>query len=186
MLLLFLGTQLCQSQVGYEREYRIRKSQFPTLAVDSTLIGHKINKKRYYKEVDSLGPTYILKFKKGRLHYHISFDDSGNLKNSGFRVNEIDLPDETLQEIKRYLSATFKKYSIKRMYQQYGFQQGESGKSLLKNTFQNLLLPSNVYKLIVTGKRDQKMAEYDFWFNAEGNLVKKRAALPMNHDRILY
>jgi len=184
--MLFLGTLLCHGQEKYEREFRIKKSQFPEFKVDSMLADQNIKRKRFYKEVDSLGSSYILKFKKNRLHYYLTFDDSGKLKNSGFRIHEIDFPEETMQEIKIYLLGAFEKYKITRMYQQYPFDKSEDGKSQLRNTFQNLLLPDNIYKLNIEGKDGKNRTDYDLWFSAEGHLIKKRRALPMNHDRILY
>lgn len=169
-----------------EREHRIRKSQFPSVNIGLIFDGSMTNKIRYYKEVDSLETTYILKFKMARLNYLLSFDDAGKLKISGFRVKEIDIPEETFQKIRAYLNDSYEKSRIKRIFQQYPATNPENDESALKNTFQNLLLPSNVYKLIVIGKNDKKKNEYDLWFSADGNLIRKRQALPINHDRILY
>ena len=169
-----------------EREHRIRKSQFPAVNIGLMFNVSKTSKIRYYKEVDSLETTYILKFKMDRLNYLLSFDDTGKLKISGFKVNEIDVPEETFQKIKAYLSDSYEKSRIMRIFQQYPATNPENVESALKNTFQNLILPSNVYKLIVIGKNDKKKNEYDLWFSADGNLIRKRQALPMNHDRILY
>ncbi|MBD1260385.1 hypothetical protein HZY62_07285 [Maribacter polysiphoniae] len=185
MILVFCGTLICQGQDNYEREFRIKKSQFPDIPLDSSLAGHNIKRKRFYKEVDSLGTNYILKFKKDRLHYALSFDKDGTLKKTGFRVNEVDIPDETFLAMENHLSASFNKFSIKRIYQQYSIHDGND-QSILTSTFQNLLLPSIIYKLVVIGKKDGIKNEYDFWFNAEGHLINKRIALPMNHDHILY
>ena len=179
-----MGTVCFSQQI--EREHRIRKSQFPPVNIGLMLKNSKNNKLRYYKEVDSLETTYILKFKMARLNYLLSFDDIGKLKISGFLVNEIDMPEETVQKIKAYLSDSYEKFRIKRIFQQYPATNRENTESALTNTFQNLLLPSNVYKLIVIGRNDKKNNEYDLWFSADGNLISKRQALPMNHDRILY
>jgi len=184
ILLLFMGT-VCFPQ-HIEREHRIRKSQFPTVDFGTMFNGIKTNKMRYYKEVDSLKTTYILKFKMARLHYSLSFDDTGKLKKSGFLVNEIDIPEETFQKIKAYLSDSFEKSRIKRIFQQYPVANAENAESVLTNTFQNLLLPGNEYKLIVIGKNDKKYTEYDFWFTAAGSPIRKRQALPINHDHVLY
>ena len=184
IVLLFLS-MVCFPQ-HIEREHRIRKSQFPKMNIDLKFNGSMTNKIRYYKEVDSLETTYILKFKMARLNYLLSFDDAGKLIISGFRVNEIDIPEETFQKIKAYLTDSYEKSRIKRIFQQYPATNPENDESALKNTFQNLILPSNVYKLIIIGKNDKKKNEYDLWFNADGNFIRKRQALPMNHDRILY
>jgi len=176
-----MGTVCFSQQI--EREHRIKKSQFPPVNIGLMLNGFKTNKMSYYKEVDSLETTYILKFKMVRLNYILSFDDIGKLKIPGFLVNEIDIPEETIQKINAYLSDSYEKSRIKRIFQQYSATNAESA---LTNTFQNLLLPSNVYKLIVIGRNDKKNNEYDLWFSADGNLIRKRQALPMNHDHILY
>jgi hypothetical protein len=184
ILLLFMGT-VCFPQ-HIEREHRIRKSQFPPVNIGLMFDGSMTNKIRYYKEVDSLETTYILKFKMARLNYLLSFDDAGKLKISGFQVNEIDIPEESFQKIKAYLTDSYEKSRIKRIFQQYPATNPENDESALKNTFQNLLLPGNVYKLIVSGKNDKENNEYDLWFSADGNLIRKRQGLPMDHDRILY
>ncbi len=186
LLLLFFAASFCFSQ-QIEREHRIRKSQFPTTQTDLMILGpKKFRKKRAYKEVDSMATTYTLKFKMDNLHYFFSYDDNGKLKNSGFRIKEIDIPEETVEKIKAYLSDTYEKTRIKRIFQQYPAKFTENDRPELKDTFQNLILPSNVYKLIVIGNNDKRNTEYDLWFSAAGNLIRKRQALPMNHDRILY
>ena len=185
-LFVFIGTSLCQGQNREEREHRIRKSQFPTVQLDSLAIGPKIKQKRYYKEVDSLQTTYIFKFKKDRLHYFLSYDDTGNLITSGFRVNEIDIPEETYQKIEGYLSDTYEKFRIKRIFHEYPVVNTESDTPDLTDTFKNLMLSGNAYKLIVFVKNSTGRHELDLWFKADGSLIRKRPALPMNHDRILY
>ncbi|NNK75386.1 MAG: hypothetical protein HKP42_04905 [Maribacter sp.] len=173
---------VCFSQ-HIEREHRIRKNQFPSLQKDAMLFVQETKQVRYYKEVDSLETTYLIKFKRDRLHYFLAYDANGKLKNSGFRIKEIDIPEDTAKKIKAYLSDAYGKSRIRRIYQQYPATNAESS---LANTFQNLILPNNVYRLIVIGKNDQRNTEYDLWFSAEGNLTRKRQALPMNHDRVLY
>lgn len=186
ILILFLGTSWCQGQNRAEREYRIRKSQFPTVQAEHMTKGSKIKKKRYYKEVNGLQTIYKIKFKRDRLHYFISYDDTGKLINSGFRVAEIDVPDETLQKIKSYLSDTFETFRIQRIFQEYPVTDSENDTLELTDTFQNLLLPSNVYRLIINAKSETENVEYDLWFNSDGSLLNKRRALPRNNDRILY
>jgi hypothetical protein len=149
-------------------------------------IGQETKQVSYYKEVDSLGTTYLIKFKRDRMRYFLSYDTSGKLINSGFRIKEIDIPEDTFEKIKTYLMGSYRKSRIRRIYQQYPATNPENDESALKNTFQNLILPSNVYRLIIIGKNDQRNTEYDLWFDADGNLIRKRQALPMNHDRILY
>jgi hypothetical protein len=186
LIILLLSSGMLFAQNDYEREHRIRKSQFPTLQNDLLLIGQNTKQIRYYKEVDSLEITFFLKFKKDRLNYLLSYNESGQLKESGFRIHEIDIPEDTFSKIDAYLSHTFEKTRIKRIFQLYPVTNSQSTKSVLNNTFQNLILPTNIYRLIIVGKKDNKNIENDLWFDAAGNFIRKRQALPLNHDRILY
>ena len=180
MLLLMLGPK-CFSQTKLEREHRIKKSQFPSLESDIMILGN-IRNLKYYKEVDSSNTTYTLKFRKGRMHYHIDYNEKGTLQNTGFTVKEVDIPIETYASISAVLNANFDKVKIKYIQQRYN----GSSKNVLKNTFQNLILPGNTYKIMLRGKKMDKREDYIAIFDAEGNLIKTTRALPANYDRVLY
>ncbi|MFK5973907.1 MAG: hypothetical protein QM485_11610 [Flavobacteriaceae bacterium] len=182
---LFLGC-ITFAQDRQEREHRIQKSQFPDLASDFMTLGHKMKKVRYYKEVDSSKTTYAVKFKLDRLYYHIQYNTSGNLINSGFRIKEIDIPQETYTKIKTYISDAFKRFKIRRIWQEYPIDNNKIKNEALKNTFQNLLLASNEYRLLVRAKKQDKAEDYELWFDSEGDLKRIRTALPTNLDRVLY
>jgi len=162
LILLFFTPTNNFAQDRVERQHRIKKSQFPTIKSDLTILGNKLKKLRYYKEVDSSKTTFSMKFKMGRLHYHIDYNKSGELINSGFRVKEVDVPEETLAKVQKYLSQNFEKAKIRRLWQEYPVQGGSEAEHF-KTTSQNLI-----------------------WFDAEGNLKRIRKSLPADHDRVLY
>ena len=79
---------------------------------DIMILGNVRNLK-YYKEVDSSNTTYTLKFREGRMHYHLDFNEKGTLQNTGFTVKEVDIPMETYARIGAVLNANFDKIKIK-------------------------------------------------------------------------
>tara|TARA_R110002167_G_scaffold261316_11_gene467813 strand:+ start:427 stop:1026 length:600 start_codon:yes stop_codon:yes gene_type:complete len=174
------------SQARPEREHRILKSQFPTLVTDHLDLRTEIKKLRYFKTVDSTETTYTRKFKKDRLYYHIDYDGSGNLIGSGFRVKEVDIPSDTYAMIQQYLQGNYERYKIRRMWQLYPAGLSLPGEDALKNTFQNLIRPDNLYKVMVRDKSLGKRMDYELWFDATGGFKQMRYALPANHDRVLY
>jgi hypothetical protein len=180
MLLLMLGLQ-CFSQTKLEREHRIKKSQFPSIDIDKLPL-ENTKHIRYYREVDSSKITYILKFRKEKMHYQIGYSEKGTLQNTGFMVKEVDIPTDTYARISSVLNTNFKKVKIKYIQQRYL----GSTEYVLKSTFQNLILPSNTYKLMLRGKKADKKEDYIAIFDAEGNLIKTAIALPANYDRVLY
>jgi hypothetical protein len=185
-LVLFLIYSCCYAQAEYEREHRIKGSQFPTLEKEVLVSGDRIKQRRFYKEIDNSEVSYILKFKKDRLRYFMNFNPKGRLQNMGFRIKEIDVPSDVYANMLSYLTANFEKSRISRMYQEYYPAEGEAVEKTIRDAFQNMLLPDIMYKLMLTAKKDKKRAEYEAYFDAKGNFMKIRQALPANYDHILY
>ncbi len=186
IFLLFLNlTSFAQHEL--EREHRILESQFPNKAllfVKENAVS--VKRLRYYKEIDSTQKTYSAKFKKDRLYYRMDFNEKGDLKYSGFIVKEIDIPEDSYSNIQLYLTHHIEKSKIKKIQQLYTINDNENPRKTLKNTFQNLLLPSILYKLTVVGKNGKKRQEYEITFDAEGAFKQMSMSLPSNYDHVLY
>ncbi len=185
LLLLFSGLYgLAQNK--YEREHRIKKSQFPEKAL--TLIAEKLEdarRIRFYREVDSAKVSYEAKFKKDRLRYSVEFSEEGDLEDIEILIKEVDIPEDTFTNIKNYLAKAFTKYRFRRMQQQYPLA-GNTPETTIKNAFQNLMLPSIKYEFIVAGKKEREYLQYEIVFDAEGSFENIRQSLPPNYDHVLY
>jgi len=186
LIVLLLCSFFVSSQNKYEREHRIRKSQFPKTALD--LIESELNnvkRLKFYKETDSTETSFEAKFKKDRLWYSTEFDDKGLLKDIKILIKHVDIPYDALSLMTNYFESQFSKYRIKRIQQQYPATQGELKKTL-KNAFQNLLLPSINYEFMVAGKKDKKYLNFEILFDAEGNFIQIKRSLPPNYNHVLY
>ncbi|WP_289645127.1 hypothetical protein [Maribacter aestuarii] len=188
--LFFILLFCCYSTIAqnkYEREYRIKKSQFPEEAI--ILISEKLEgakRLKFYKETDSAKTSFEAKFKKDRLWYSVEFDESGKLEDIEILVKEVDLPSDTYSAILKYLDKSFSKYRIKKIQQQYPTNEGEELNKTIKNAFQNLILPSINYELIIGGKKNQEYFDYEILFDSQGNFIRIRKSLPPNYDHVLY
>jgi len=175
------------SQAKYEKEFRIKQADFPQKAL--ALINDKIRgvkRLRFYKEIDSIAISYEAKFKKDRLFYSVEFNTEGELQDIEILIQEIDIPKDVFGSITKHLEETYPKYSIRKLQQQYPLKEGTQHSSLLKEAFQNLLLPYINYELIVSCKSEAGRREFEYLFDAEGNFLSKRESLPANYDHILY
>lgn len=182
----FLVGILATAQSKYEREHRIKKSQFPQVALD--FIAEKLENTRrirFYKEIDSTKTSYEAKFKKDRLHYSVEFDENGVLEDIEILIKTLDIPDASFEKMLKYLDDNFHKYRIRKIQQQYPVGQNDST-TTLKNAFQNLMLPYIKYELILAGKKNKSFEQYEVLFDAEGNFEKLRKSLPPNYDHVLY
>lgn len=187
LLFMLLTGFLMQSQYKYEREYRIKKNQFPQKA--HALLQEHIQgarKMKYYREVDSTKISYEAKFKMDRLYYSAEFDTQGNLEDIEVLIKEIDIPNASFEAITGHLDSTFAKHRILKIQQQYAVSDFNSVEETVKNAFQNLLLPSIKYEIIVAGKRDKGFEDFEILFDAEGSFISMRKSLPANYDHILY
>ncbi|MEX0290298.1 MAG: hypothetical protein AB3N14_14425 [Flavobacteriaceae bacterium] len=186
-LCFLLANGTCFAQNKYEREYRIKKSQFPKNAL--LFLDKKIQdarRVRFYKETDSAKASYEAKFKKDKLNYSVEFDEQGALEDIEILIKPIDIPEESMEAISNYLTKEFTKFRIRKIQQQYPVSSKEAPEVTLKNAFQNLLLPSLNYELIVAGKKAKTYADYEVLFNAEGAFIRIRKSLPANYDHVLY
>lgn len=175
------------AQNKYEREHRVRKSQFPEKALQfiyNTL--EEARRIRFYKETDSTKTSYEAKFKKDRLHYSAEFDEDGSLENIEIMIKEVDIPNDTMSSINEDLEKRFRSYRIRKIQQQYPVTSAEPSKTTLRNAFQNLLIPSLRYELIVAGKEGKSFKDFDIVYTAGGSFISIRTSLPANYDHVLY
>lgn len=187
VVMFLLGLHNAQAQYKYEREYRIKKSEFPNNALE--LISDKIKdakRIKFYKETDSTKISYEAKLKKDKLWYSIEFSQEGMLEDIEILIDAVDIPNDTYHNIEKYLEANYSKFRIKRLQQQYPTSPGADAETTLKNAFQNLMLPSTNYELVIAGKKDRKYLDYEILFDSEGNFISKRTSLPPNYDHVLY
>ena len=184
---MLVTMQFGVAQNKYERESRIDEEEFPKasyLLIQDYLDDAK--RIRFYKETDSIKKSYEAKFKKGRLHYSVEFDESGKLEDVEFIIKEQDVPNDTWGTILFYLDENHAKYRIKKIQQQDPLLDGQSEKKLLHNAFQNLILPEVNYELIFSAKKDKEFQEYEALFDAEGQLIQIRKSFPPSYDHVLY
>lgn len=186
---IFIGF-LCFIQIGfaqnkYEKESRIKKEAFPENAfalIESYLEDAK--RIRFYQETDSTKKSFEAKFKKGRLHYSVEFNQEGDLEDVEFIINENDIPEDTWNRIKNYLNSQYPKLRIKKIQQQHP-RMGDSKKTL-REAFQNLMLPHINYEIIFSSKKEKRFQSYEALFNAEGSLLNIRKSFPPSYDHVLY
>ena len=185
-IFLFFGV-FASSQDKEEREHRIKKSQFPNEALRTIAENNKGFKRlKFYKAVGTTSKTYTSKFKKAKLFYEMNFNETGLLNGLGFGIKPVDVPEESFDRIVQYLSQNFEKSKIRKMIQAYPVKPNEDKEETIKSAFQNLMLSDIRYELFVKGQKNGVRSDFEITFDSKGNFVQLRAALPVNHDRILY
>jgi len=187
IIAMFCLVQFGIAQNKYERESRIKVEEFPdksyTVIQDYLEDAKRV---RFYQETDSVKKSFEAKFKKGRLHYSVEFDQNGILEDVEFQIKERDIPNDTWDTILYYLDKNHTKYRVKRIQQQYPVLENQSIEQTLHNAFQNLILPEVNYELVFVAKENKAYQEYEALFNADGQLIQLRKSYPSGYDYLLY
>ncbi|MDC6365437.1 MULTISPECIES: hypothetical protein [Flavobacteriaceae] len=183
---LFLVGLNTSAQNKYEQEFRISEEDFPAKALESIKSYVEDAKRiRFYREIDSAKTSFEAKFKKGKLHYSVEFNSKGELEDVEFIIKKTDVPEDAWVQIQQYLDTEFPRSKIKKIQQQYPANNAETPK-VLREAFQNLLLPYIRYELIFTSKSNHGFQTYEGLFDAEGQLRNLRKSLTPNYDHLLY
>lgn len=183
LLLPFLGL----SQAKYEREFRIRESQFPVAALEKAqpyLDG--VRRLRFYKEIDSSRQSFEIKFRKDRLNYSVEYSPSGVLEDIEVTIRPNDIPNESWDAIIRHLSNFTDTYKIRKIQQQYPGDAFETDSVTFRNAFQNLLLPEIRYELMIQTGKGKTFKEFEILYDSGGEFLQMRESLPPNYDHVLY
>lgn len=186
---LFFVWLLLTCQSGHaqkkERELRIKKVQFPEVAMAKLEpYLEDARKKRFYREFDGEKTSYEAKFKKGRLFYSVEFNSDGFFEDVEFIITEDDIPEDSFEQIESYLNKNFDHHRIKKIQQQYPKQKNEV--ATLREAFQNILTPYLNYEIIIASKGEKGFEEYEVLFDAQGKFLISRKSIPQKYDHVLY
>ena len=117
--------------------------------------------------------------------YSVEFDELGTLEDVEFIIGKTDIPDETWRAIRNYLANNFKKFSVKKIQQQYPATD-KSSTQVLKEAFQNLILPYINYELVVSGKKKKGFEQFEILFDSDGTFLSIRKSISPKYDHVLY
>ena len=153
---------------------RIQPSEFPSSAY-AAIEPYMANSRRvkFYRDNNGENPLYIVKFKKDRLKYRAAFNADSELKYAEFIISPVDIPDETYQNMMNSLANEFMKYKVREIRQTYNKPAQQETEILLKKAFQNLLLPTVKYKLLVRAKKEGPWTEYEMMYHSDGSLLQQ-------------
>lgn len=184
--IMFVTAHCAFCQAKYERESRIDQDGFPQSALSRIeLYLQDARRIRFYQETDSVKQSFEVKFKKGKLHYSVEFDEKGALEDIEFTIAKNDLPEESWERINDYLKHNFSKYRIKKIQQQYPLKDGQPNETI-REAFQNLLLPYINYEFVFMAKNGKSFQMFEALFNSEGHLITLRKSFSSSYDHVLY
>jgi hypothetical protein len=172
------------AQLKMERESRVKVSAVPLPArhlIDSCFGATKI---KWYVEESINHRTYEAKLKFEDKKYSVEFDTLGVLEDVEHEISLNAIPDSLRQKIETHLGATFKKYKIVKIQEQWV---GERAVLHAKIKGRELPAPLVVnYEIVVVGKSGRLYKSFELTFNLAGEVVSYLEIIHGHHQNLIY
>lgn len=159
------------SQEKFEKEYRIKQSDAPSIAQEIIEKWNFPKKVKWYAEESNDGKTFEAKTCYNSNRCSIEFSEKGNLIDAEITIKFSKLPSELKGIIKKSLSKRYQKFRIKKIQVQYSGDEN----SVYKEIFQlnKMHRINSKYEIILKGKKNSKMNNYEILMNSKGKIEKE-------------
>lgn len=165
-----------------EVETSIKKSDLPEEALSIlNQFWNDEKKADFYREFDGQSISYEAKFKLNNYLHSIEFDENGTLLDIELLINFDKIPKNTGNAIKSYLNDQYTKFRITRVQRQYSNDEEDLAELFLKKEFDDLTIR---YELEVEAQNKEELGAFEFLFNENGQLIRKREIVRRSLDNI--
>lgn len=172
---------LCvQSQVKYEREFRIKEHEVPPLAISFIDSVFSESRVRWYAEISHEGKSIEAKVNHNRKRYSIEFDLQGAIIDVEIEIKEQEIPETVIENMNHNLRENFDRYRIMRIQEQM-IAPRKGHYQFLKNGLIDGITTMN-YEMTIKGTKNRKTAWFEFLFDNEGQIISKMPVVFRNTD----
>ncbi len=184
-MLLIFSIGICFSQnEKYEREFRIKKNEAPSMSVhfiDSVFANHKI---KWYKEVGLLDTSYEAKTKYHKKLLSIEFSKDGVFEDLEVTSNINEIPLPTQKKIHEYFSLMHPKYSIQKFQVQYSGDQYRVFEYYVNTKNSQGIITQ--YEIIISTKNNGVYVLLEYLFSENGEYISNKLIKTKFTDNIEY
>lgn len=184
LVVLFFSVHGIHAQDKIEREYKIKPSGVPAKAltfIDESFSKVKVN---WYMEQSAGGKSIEAKIRKDGTLYSVEFDTLGNIQDVEVLVKFKEIPDALRQIIERNLVEQFSRFKVQKTQKQW-IGKPKVLQSLIKGVKPGEKHQTN-YELVVTGKKNRHIDNYELLFNQTGLLVRQQKIVESNQQHLLF
>lgn len=186
ILLLCISSLSLAQEIKYEREFRIRGSDFPENAM-ALLLPYLEDARRikFYKELDGKNERYEAKYKREGYYFSVEFDNEGKLLDTEIAIRKKEIPEATRDLIESHLDENFRRYRLRKIQRRFPATDMRP-EDALEEAAEIEHRAHVKYELVITGKKDKGYREYELIFDADGSFVKEKIFAPSSYEHVLY
>lgn len=187
IILFILICGICHSlmaQEKYERERRISIEEVPAAAISFLDSCEFESRVKWHEEESLIGKSVEASVKESGLKYSIEFDTLGQIEDIEIDRRESQVPMTIMAAIHQHLDSSFIRYRIKNIQVQWTGER--SALIALVNTGQTNILHTTRYELIVRGRDETGLHDYEFLFSDRGEMLRRSTIIFRNTDHLDY
>lgn len=184
-LFLFLLIACCihaRAQEKFEREYRLKKENIPSKAVEFVKKFNFDRAVKWFGEESLQGKSIEAKVKFNKTKYSIEFDTLGNLQDVEIEIPFQKIQKNSAQKIQEFFAKDFQKFKIIKIQKQFSGTPAE----VLNDLKNNGNSSSIKYEIVVKGKDQSGRNLYEYTFSSAGDFEKKEKIIFRNSDHLEY
>ncbi|WP_299211756.1 hypothetical protein [uncultured Aquimarina sp.] len=172
------------SQNKLEKEYRIKSSDVPKLALDFMTQGPFDKKIKWYAEESQDGNSIEAKTIYKNRKYSVEFDTEGNPQDVEQKIPFTSIPEDLRKQIQNSLDSIFTKSKVKKTQKQW-----VASRSTLISLINKKTVTENYnvnYELVIKGKKNRRYSYYELLYDYSGSLLRILKIVNANTDNLLY
>jgi hypothetical protein len=187
--LLAMGENGRAQDVKREFETRIELSEMPPEALETLHpLLRKTRKVRYYREESTEGTTYEVKGKWRRHRWSIEFFENGRLMDLEELIGWDEVPAATAARIDSVLRSQYQRYRITRLQLQLSAPDSNlNDRAVVEAVIdREMAALYRRYEIEAEVKGPDTLGEFEFLFDATGQLLHQRPIQRRPLDHVLY
>lgn len=172
------------AQSKSEREQRIVESDVPELALNWFHEAFPAaNTTRWFAEITSGKKSFEAKHKKEGVWYSVEFSEQGLIEDIESEIDWKEVPEELRQNLEYYFEQQFKRYSIRKVQQQWTGSAVSLKLALAQNNASEI---TTRYEIEFYGVDDDQKALWEGLFSEDGELIQRREIILRPTDNLNY
>jgi len=183
--LIFLISCYGYSQSKFEKEFRIKTNEVPSIAlsfVDSMKFESRV---KWFKEIGLNDISIEAKANYKKQPISIEFSGNGLFEDIEIEVKSNQLPVDVFSKLSGVISQRHEKYTIEKVQVQYTGDRN----TVLQFMRENRKIPEGItinYELVISTKVDGNFRMLEYLFKQNGDYVKSNQILSNRQDTIDY
>jgi uncharacterized protein (DUF1919 family) len=183
LLLLSLSNLAGQDKIEYEK--RIKRSEFPGVAMNLLEdLPQKAHRFKYYEEHDGDHHSFEVKFKYQSYRYSIEFTPEGALEDIEVTIKYKSLSKKAASCISSSLNDNYDKWRIEKIQIQYPLTNNPS--QTLQDALKRDALPYRNHEIIVSTILNGDTVVYEILFDSDGMFKSRRKVIRRSYDFVRF